>query len=85
MSPAALAGVMLRGLPGERGMFTAEQVRAAINSPSWRHSPRSRLLEVENTTNLGGGAVWLSALMTGRTGLLSRPRVRDREVQAVTA
>jgi len=56
--PAALAGVMLRGLPGERGMFTADQVRAAINSPSWRHSPRSRLLEVENTTNLGGGAVW---------------------------
>ncbi|HEX5079629.1 MAG TPA: GntG family PLP-dependent aldolase [Geminicoccaceae bacterium] len=56
--PAALAGVMLRGLQGERGMFTAEQVRAAIHSPSWRHAPRSRLLEVENTTNLGGGAVW---------------------------
>jgi threonine aldolase len=56
--PAALAGVMMRGLQGERGMFTAEQVRAAINSPSWRHAPRSRLLEVENTTNLGGGAVW---------------------------
>ena len=56
--PAALAGVMMRGLQGERGMFTAEQVRAAINSPDWRHAPRSRLLEVENTTNLGGGAVW---------------------------
>jgi threonine aldolase len=56
--PAALAGVMLRGLEGGRGMFTAEQVRAAINSPSWRHAPRSRLLEVENTTNVGGGAVW---------------------------
>jgi threonine aldolase len=56
--PAALAGVMMRGLQGERGMFTPEQVRAAINSPNWRHAPRSRLLEVENTTNLGGGAVW---------------------------
>jgi threonine aldolase len=56
--PAALAGVMMRGLQGERGMFTADQVRAAINSPSWRHAPRSRLLSVENTTNLGGGAVW---------------------------
>jgi threonine aldolase len=56
--PAALAGVMMRGLVGERGMFTADQVRAAIHSPSWRHAPRSRLLEVENTTNLGGGAVW---------------------------
>jgi threonine aldolase len=56
--PAALAGVMMRGLPGERGTFTADQVRAAINSPDFRHAPRSRLLAVENTTNLGGGAVW---------------------------
>ncbi len=56
--PAALAGVMLRGLEGARGMFTAEQVRAAIHSPAFRHAPRSRLLEVENTTNVGGGAVW---------------------------
>jgi threonine aldolase len=39
-------------------MFTAKQVQAAIHSPDWRHAPRSRLLEVENTTNLGGGAVW---------------------------
>jgi threonine aldolase len=56
--PAALAGVMMRGLEGERGMFSAAQVRAAINSPAFRHAPRSRLLEVENTTNVGGGAVW---------------------------
>ena len=28
--PAALAGVMMRPIEGERGMFTAEQVRAAI-------------------------------------------------------
>ena len=56
--PAALAGVMMRGLDGPRGMFTAGQVRAAINSPAFRHAPRSRLLEVENTTNFGGGAVW---------------------------
>jgi threonine aldolase len=56
--PAALAGAMMRGLEGARGMFSAEQVRAAINSPAFRHAPRSRLLEVENTTNFGGGAVW---------------------------
>jgi threonine aldolase len=56
--PAALAGVMMRPLPGARGMFDAGQVRAAINSPAFRHAPRSRLLEVENTTNFGGGAVW---------------------------
>lgn len=56
--PAALAGVMMRGLDGPRGMFTAEQVQAAIRPRDFRHAPRSRLLEVENTTNFGGGAVW---------------------------
>jgi threonine aldolase len=49
---------MMRPIAGERGMFTAEQVRAAIRPAAFRHAPRSRLLEVENTTNLGGGAVW---------------------------
>ena len=56
-APAALSGVMLRTLPGERGMFTAGQVRAAVRG-SGPHFQRSRLVSVENTTNLGGGAVW---------------------------
>ncbi len=56
-APAALSGVMLRTLPGERGMFTAEQVRGAIRGDG-PHFQRSRLVSVENTTNLGGGAVW---------------------------
>src|SRR5919106_1585393 len=67
--PAALAGVMMRGLQGERGMFSARQVRAAINSPAFRHAPRSRLLEVENTTNFGGGAVWPIAEIRAVTGV----------------
>ena len=57
-APAALSGVMLRTLPGERGMFTAGQVRGAIRSDGLPHFQRSRLVSVENTTNLGGGAVW---------------------------
>jgi threonine aldolase len=67
--PAALAGVMMRGLEGERGLFNAGQVRAAINFPEWRHAPRSRLLEVENTTNVGGGAVWPIAQIRAVTGV----------------
>lgn len=55
--PAALAGVMLRTLSGPRGMFTADQVRAAIRS-GVAYTQRSRLVSVENTTNIGGGAVW---------------------------
>ena len=56
-APAALSGVMLRTLSGPRGMFTADQVRAAIRGDG-PHFQRSRLVSVENTTNLGGGAVW---------------------------
>ena len=56
-APAALSGVMLRPLSGERGMFTADQARSAIRVDG-PHFQRSRLVSVENTTNLGGGAVW---------------------------
>lgn len=55
--PAALAGAMTWPLDGMRGIFTAAQVEAAIRRPG-RHAPRSRLLSVENTSNLGGGTVW---------------------------
>ncbi|MCY4344442.1 MAG: aminotransferase class I/II-fold pyridoxal phosphate-dependent enzyme [Gammaproteobacteria bacterium] len=55
--PAALSGVALRTLPGERGIFTAAQVRSAVRDGA-PHAQRSRLVSVENTTNIGGGAVW---------------------------
>lgn len=55
--PAALSGVMLRPVDGEHGRFTADQIRNAFRAPS-RYSPVSRLVSVEQTTNLGGGGVW---------------------------
>jgi threonine aldolase len=55
--PAALSGVMLRALDGEHGRFTADQVRAAYRTRS-RYSPESRLVSVEQTTNMGGGGIW---------------------------
>ena len=55
--PGILAGAILTGLDGERGIFTAAQVEAAIHLLD-RYAPRTRLVSVENTTNLGGGAVW---------------------------
>jgi threonine aldolase len=55
--PAALSGVMINPIDGENGMFTAEQVRQAIR-PASRYAPSSRLVSVEQTTNLGGGGVW---------------------------
>jgi threonine aldolase len=55
--PAALSGAVLCPLDGERGMFTAEALRGALRPPD-RYLPRSRLVSVEQTTNLSGGHVW---------------------------
>ncbi len=56
-APAALAGVMCRCLPGVRGVFTAEDVEAALR-PSDPHFAPTRLVCVENTHNRGGGSLW---------------------------
>jgi threonine aldolase len=55
--PAALAGVNMRPVDGARGQFDAEAVEAAVRHAS-RYAPRSRLVWVEQTSNLGGGSVW---------------------------
>src|SRR5689334_3744336 len=56
-APAAIAGALICGLKGERGMFTAETLEAAIR-PVSRYAPTQRLVEVEQTANRGGGACW---------------------------
>ena len=66
--PAQVAGAMLHPLDCAGGIFSAQQLREAIRVPD-RHAPRSRLVCVEQTTNLGGGRVW--------------PLVEMREVLAV--
>jgi threonine aldolase len=74
--PAYLARMMLYPLDGPRGMFTAEQVEEAIR-PDSPHYARSRLVEIENTHNMGGGSIWplaqLQAVcaMAHRYGLLT--------------
>jgi threonine aldolase len=56
-APGAISGVMIRGLQGPRGIFSAETLKAAIR-PISRYSPPQRLVEVEQTANKGGGACW---------------------------
>lgn len=51
------SGVSCHLLDGSRGMFTAEQVKNAINPDAFYYS-QTALVEVENTTNKGGGACW---------------------------
>ena len=55
--PAVHSGVVTRGLPGVAGRITPDQVRAAVRPPAV-HSPRTRLVWVENTHNASGGRVW---------------------------
>lgn len=52
------SGVSCKLVDGQRGMFTAKQVLESINPPDFYHSPLTKLVEVENTTNKGGGACW---------------------------
>jgi threonine aldolase len=56
--PAALSGAMLNVLDGDGGIFTATQVEDAVRPAGDRYGPRSRLVSVEQTTNVGGGRVW---------------------------
>jgi threonine aldolase len=55
--PAALAGVMLNPIAGTRGIYSAAQLREKLH-PDRPYAPRQRLVEVEQTANLGGGAIW---------------------------
>ncbi len=56
-SIARLSGSSVNLLSGDRGRFTAEDVKAAIN-PDDIHRSNSSLVAVENTMNKGGGACW---------------------------
>lgn len=57
---AALGGVQILPLRGPRGMYSAQELRAHIRGKS-RHTPTQRLVAVEQTANIGGGAVWPKA------------------------
>ncbi len=56
-APAAISGVMIRHLHGERGIFSAKQLANALR-PNNLHYPPTKLVVVENTSNRGGGSIW---------------------------
>jgi threonine aldolase len=55
---SANSGVNFNLLDGNRGMITAAQVRDGINDPEFYHTPLSKMVSIENTTNKGGGACY---------------------------
>lgn len=61
--PGALAGAVVMGLRGARGLFDSETVLAALREKR-RNAPPQTLLAVEQTSNGGGGSVWPLALLS---------------------
>jgi threonine aldolase len=74
--PAQLAGAMVRTLDGDRGVFTPGQLEAAVRSPGDRYAPRSRVVSVEQTTNVGGGRVWPLEAIRSVVGVARRHGLR---------
>jgi threonine aldolase len=69
--PAVLARVILTPLPGARGIFGPGALEARIRTTN-RHAPRSRLVSIEQTSNLGGGTVWTLAQIRAVTDVARR-------------
>ena len=65
---AALGSVQIYPLKGPRGMYTPDALRGALRGKS-RHTPTQRLVEVEQTANTGGGAVWAKATLDEIAGI----------------
>jgi threonine aldolase len=55
--PAALSGVSSRTLPGEFGMLDVPQLRGNVRADD-QHFVQTKLVCLENTTNMGGGRAW---------------------------
>ena len=66
--PAQVSGLMIRTLDGAGGVFTPDQLEAAVRPAGNRYMPRSRLVSVEQTSNLGGGHVWPLETIRGGVG-----------------
>ncbi|HEU6445707.1 MAG TPA: GntG family PLP-dependent aldolase [Gaiellaceae bacterium] len=56
--PAAFTGLLTRPLRGEHGRIGADQIRSAARLYDDFHTPRTRVVSIENTHNSAGGRVW---------------------------
>lgn len=56
--PAIHAGLMCKPIPTATGIFTGADVKSAYRAMKGVHQPLSKILSVENTTNIDGGFAW---------------------------
>jgi threonine aldolase len=73
---AAVSGALIHPLDGDGGMFKGATLEAAMRDPANRHAPHSRLVCVEQTTNLGGGRVWPRAALDDVLAVAARHELR---------
>lgn len=66
--PARIAHLMMRPIDAEYGIFGPETLESAIRS-AYPLRQGSGVLLVENSTNLGGGAVWPFSTLSGTIDL----------------
>ncbi len=57
-SPAALSGIQLNTVRGNRGVLTPENIEPLIRPTSAYYMPRSKVIEIENTHNRAGGTIY---------------------------
>jgi threonine aldolase len=55
---SGLAGSQSWPIRTPNGLFTGADVTANVRDPASRYHPKSKLVCVEQTSNLGGGAIW---------------------------
>jgi threonine aldolase len=55
---AVLANAQTWPIKADFGLFTGADLKAALRDPANRYQPRSRLVVMEQTANIGGGRIW---------------------------
>ena len=73
---ASNSGCSVRLMRGEYGKFTAEELAENINPVDDSHSAMTRLVAIENTTNVGGGSCWDIADIEGIREVCDRNSLR---------
>ena len=73
---ATLSGALAHPLEGEGGIFSGAALEAAMRDPGDFHQARSRLVTVEQTTNLGGGRIWPREALDEVLAVASRYELR---------
>jgi len=72
-APAAVSGISVMPVRGERGLLRAKDVEEAIRPMSFgEHVPRTKAIGVENTANTAGGTVYPTSILDGLRELSSR-------------